>query len=144
MRRSHGMSHTRLHNIWLTMRQRCFKPNSSGFKKYGAKGITVCDDWKHSFESFRDWAYSNGYKDDLTLDRINPKGNYEPVNCRWATQKEQQNNRSNNVYLTYKGETHSLIEWCEITGMSYMQLYDRFWRGWDIQRIFEQPLRKSN
>lgn len=95
------MSHTRLHNIWLTMRQRCEKPNSSGYYKYGAKGISVCEEW-NNFEHFRDWAFANGYQDDLTIDRINPCGNYEPSNCRWVSQKIQQNNRSNNVYLTYK------------------------------------------
>lgn len=125
------------------MRQRCFKPNSSGYSKYGAKGIKVCSLWDQSFEAFRDWAYANGYSDVLTIDRVNPKGNYEPENCRWVNQKVQQNNRSNNVHLTYKGQTHSLIEWCEITGMSYKQIYDRYRRGWTVERLMEQPLRKS-
>lgn len=88
------------------MRQRCEKPNSSGYYKYGAKGISVCEEW-NNFEHFRDWAFANGYQDDLTINRINPCGNYEPSNCRWVSQKIQQNNRSNNVYLTYKGETRA-------------------------------------
>ena len=142
MRRTHGMSHTRLHNIWLTMRQRCEKPNCSGYRKYGAKGIKVCEEWS-SFEVFRDWSMVNGYDDTLTIDRIDPHGNYEPSNCRWATQKEQQNNRSNNVVLTYKGETHGLMKWEAITGIPYRILYDRHRRGWDVKRIFEQPIRKS-
>lgn len=143
MRRTHGMSNTRLHNIWLTMRQRCSKPNCSAYYKYGAKGISVCDEWEKSFECFRDWSYSNGYSDTLTLDRINPRGNYEPSNCRWVTQKVQQNNRSNNIKLTYRGHTHSIIEWSEITKIPLRNLYDRYYRGWEINRIFEQPLRKS-
>ena len=142
MRRTHGMSHTRLHNIWLTMRQRCEKPHCSGYHKYGAKGIRVCPEWS-SFEAFRDWAFANGYEDDLTIDRVDPYGDYEPSNCRWATQKEQQNNRSNNVLLTYNGETHSIVEWSEITEMPIRILYDRYYRGWEIKRIFEQPIRKS-
>lgn len=142
MQRTHGMSHTRLHNIWLTMRQRCEKPNSSAYPKYGAKGIKVCSEWS-VFENFRDWSLSNGYTDNLTIDRINPLGNYEPSNCRWVTQKIQQNNRSNNVRLTYRGRTHSIIEWSEITKIPLRNLYDRYYRGWDISRIFEQPLRKS-
>lgn len=143
MKKTHGMSHTRLHNIWLTMRARCNKPNNSGWLKYGAKGIKVCDEWNKSFESFMDWAIENGYDDTLTIDRIDPKGNYEPQNCRWATQKAQQNNRSNNVYLTYKGETKKLEDWATETGMSRLVLYNRYKHGWDVNRIFEQPKRKT-
>lgn len=142
MRRTHGMSHTRLHNIWLTMRQRCEKPNSSGYYKYGAKGISVCEEW-NNFENFRDWAFTNGYQDDLTIDRINPCGNYEPSNCRWVSQKIQQNNRSNNVHLTYKGETRAIAEWSKLTGIPLHILYDRYYRKWAVDRIFEQPVRKS-
>lgn len=142
MRRTHGMSHTRLHNIWLTMRQRCEKPQCSTYHKYGVKGIKVCAEWR-SFEVFRDWAFANGYSENLTIDRIDPHGDYEPSNCRWATQKEQQNNRSNNVVLTYKGVTNQIGEWSEITGIPLRILYDRYYRGWDVDRIFEQPIRKS-
>ena len=142
MSKTHGMSHTRLHNIWLTMRQRCEKPKCSTYHKYGAKGIRVCTEWG-VFENFRDWSLSNGYADNLTIDRINPLGNYEPSNCRWVTQKVQQNNRSNNIRLTYSGETHSIIEWSEITKIPLQNLYDRYYKGWKIERIFEQPLRKS-
>lgn len=137
------MSHTRLHNIWITMRARCNKPNNTGWEKYGAKGIRVCDEWNNSFEPFRDWALQNGYSDKLTLDRIDPYGNYEPSNCRWATQKEQQNNRSNNIFLTYKGETKRLEDWSKETGISHSVLYGRYKKGWDVNRIFEQPRRKS-
>ena len=136
------MSHQRLHNIWLTMRQRCSKPNCSGWHKYGAKGIRVCDEWERSFEVFRDWAYSHGYDDTLTIDRIDPKGNYKPANCRWVTQKVQQNNRSNNIKLTYKGDTRSAIVWSEILNIPLRIIYDRYYRGWDVDRIFEQPIRK--
>ena len=104
------MSHTRLHNIWLSMRQRCEKPNSSGYHKYGAKGIKVCEEWS-SFEKFRDWAMNHGYTDELTIDRKDPHGNYCPENCRWATQIEQQNNRTNNVCITHNGVTKTINEW---------------------------------
>ena len=140
MSKSHGMSHTRLHNIWLTMRQRCQNPNCSAYYKYGAKGISVCSEWE-KFENFRDWAISNGYTDTLTLDRIDFTGDYEPRNCRWATQKEQQNNRSNNVMLTYRGQTKSIYEWSEITGIPPRVLYDRNYRGWNVDRIFSQKVR---
>lgn len=143
MRRTHGMSHTRLHDIWLTMRYRCEKPTCSCYEKYGAKGIRVCPEWATSFESFRDWSYAHGYADNLTIDRIDPKGGYTPDNCRWVDQKTQQNNRSNNIHLTYNGETRSITEWAEITGMPLRILYDRYFRKWDVRRIFEQPIRKS-
>lgn len=126
------------------MRARCNKPNNTGWEKYGAKGIRVCDEWNNSFEPFKEWALQNGYSDNLTLDRIDPHGNYEPENCRWATQRVQQNNRSNNVFLTYKGETKRLLEWSEKTGISRSVLYDRYKRGWDANRIFEQPKRKTS
>jgi hypothetical protein len=125
------------------MRYRCFKPTCTAYHKYGAKGISVCPEWDKSFETFRDWAMKNGYADSLTIDRIDPHGDYSPYNCRWVTQKVQQNNRSNNIYLTYKGQTNSLIEWEEITELKWRILYDRYYRGWDVDRIFEQPVRRS-
>ena len=124
------------------MRQRCEKPNSSGYKKYGAKGIRVCKEWS-TFENFGDWAFSNGYNETLTLDRINPTGNYEPKNCRWVTQKVQQNNRTNNIHITCDGETHSPLEWSEITGLPVNNIYDRYFKGWSHERIIKQPKRKS-
>ena len=82
--RTHGKSGTRLHNIWCNMKQRCFNKNASGYYNYGGKGVTVCEDWLN-YESFENWALSNGYDDDLQIDRINVNGNYEPNNCRWVT-----------------------------------------------------------
>lgn len=136
------MSHTRLHNIWLGMRQRCEKPNCSGYWKYGAKGIKVCDEWQN-FETFRDWAFANGYSESLTIDRIDSLGNYTPENCRWVTQKVQQNNRSNNVYLTYNGVKKKLEDWAKEVGMSRTVLYNRYRHGWDVERILTQKKRKK-
>lgn len=82
---SHGGSHTRLYRIWAAVKDRCKNPNNSKYHIYGGRGIAVCDEWRNNFESFRDWAFSAGYTDELTIDRINPEGNYCPENCQWLS-----------------------------------------------------------
>lgn len=95
----HGESDTRIYHIWAHMKQRCENPNVERFPCYGGRGISVCDKWKKSFEAFRDWAVSHGYRDDLTIDRIDVNGNYCPENCRWATWKEQAMNKRCNSHV---------------------------------------------
>ena len=90
---THGQSSTHLYYVWNTMRERCTNPNVESYRNYGGRGIKVCDEWLQSFEPFYKWAKNSGYKQGLTIDRINVNGNYEPSNCRWATYKQQAQNR---------------------------------------------------
>lgn len=89
----HSETHTRLYRIWHSMKQRCYYKKGVPYANYGGRGIRVCDEWLQNFVAFRDWALSHGYADNLSLDRIDPNGNYEPNNCRWATAYEQTHNR---------------------------------------------------
>ncbi len=90
---THGGGGTRLYTIWKAMKARCYNLKAEKYKDYGGRGITICPEWKNDFSAFRDWALSSGYTDDLSIDRIDVDGNYEPLNCRWATAKEQRHNR---------------------------------------------------
>ena len=120
----HNECNSRLYHIWEGMKSRCKK---KGNKFYFEKGITVCVDWQ-SYENFRSWALSNGYDNSLTLDRINPNGNYEPSNCRWATWEVQHYNKSNTVRVEVNGETHTIKEWSDIWGIPRSTLYNRYYR----------------
>lgn len=93
LNKKHGMSNTKLFNIWQDMCKRCFYENHHAYNYYGGRGITVCNEWKNDFLSFYNWSISNGYKEGLSIDRINNNGNYCPENCRWTTMKIQSSNR---------------------------------------------------
>lgn len=133
--RKHGMRESRMYTIWCGMKQRCFNPTQKGYKDYGGRGITVCDEWKNSFEKFRDWALSNGYSDDLSIDRIDNGGNYEPSNCRWENSLIQANNKRNNRILVAFGESHTLTEWSRITGISLNIIRRRLKKGLKLEDI---------
>lgn len=124
----------RLYNEWTSMLNRC-RPTYHLKHRYYDRGITVCEEWKN-YLSFKKWALQNGYKDNLTLDRKNNDGNYEPSNCRWATQKEQANNTSKNIYITYKGKTQTMKQWCEELDLSYTTIKARHQRGITAPQLF--------
>lgn len=142
----HNMTHTRLYKIYKGLIQRCYSPSNPAYENYGNRGIKISEEWldkEKGFINFYNWAMQNGYKDNLSIDRINNNGNYEPDNCRWATEKEQSNNRRTNHYITYNGETHTLKEWSEILNVSYSMLSHRFQRKWDIEKALFFPSRKE-
>lgn len=131
----HGDRHTRLYGIWCGIKLRCYNPKSQSFKNYGARGITMCSEWKESYPSFKTWALSAGYNetDHLSIDRIDVNGNYEPSNCKWANPVEQANNRRNTIFISSNGESHTLSEWAKISEIKYHTLYARIYKlGWDI------------
>ena len=131
----HGERNTRLYRIWSGMKQRCYNPGHHKYHRYGGRGIEVCEEWRDSFETFRDWALANGYRDDLTIDREDNDGSYSPENCRWATTKEQANNVSYNLVFNHKGEEKTLKEWAREYGINYHTVYSRIFRqGWDFER----------
>ena len=136
----HGMTNERLYNIWRTMLARCADKED---KNYGGRGISVCEQWRNNPVSFKEWAIKSGYNDELTIDRIDVNGDYCPNNCRWVTMKVQQNNRRNNHLLTYYGETHTLAEWEQITGIDHSVINGRLLKGWTIEEALTKPVRKQ-
>ena len=136
--KTHGMTKTRLFRIWQNIITRCTNSNCSEFNIYGGRGITICDDWKYDFIAFKDWAINNGYSDNLSIDRIDVNGNYEPSNCRWADRKTQARNTRVNHFYTYKGETKTIAEWAEIKGIKYKCLWNRIKRNYPEEKIFER------
>lgn len=136
---THGMRKTRIYGIWAGMKDRCTNPGVAKFKDYGARGITVCQEWQDSFEAFYEWAMANGYKDHLTIERIDNDGNYCPENCRWATKKEQANNKRSSVFITFNGETHTLKQWSEIVGVNYYTMWNRYKAGQPPAEILRKP-----
>lgn len=142
---------SRLHVIYASMKARCYNKNSPSYKHYGARGITVCDEWTdkevvrhHSTKgwlAFEKWALEDGYRDDLTIDRIDVNKGYSPDNCRWISQKGQQNNRRNNRLVTYKGKTQTLSEWCDELHLNYKTVSTRINNyHWSVERAFEEAI----
>lgn len=133
--RKHGKSNNRLYRIYANMKDRCYRPKHNRYKHYGAKGIIVCEEWLNDFQAFYDWAMANGYADNLSIDRIDNNGNYEPSNCRWATVEEQANNKSNNVRLEFKGRELTMAQWEKEIGLKRGELWRRIYEyHWTIEK----------
>lgn len=135
---SHGATHTRLYRIWAGIIQRCCNSRKRyEWEKYGGRGISVCDEWKNSFENFQKWALSNGYNEHLSIDRIDVNRGCFPENCRWATAKEQGNNTRSCRKITYKGKTKTMRGWEEEMGLSKGVIYWRLKHGWSEKEAIE-------
>lgn len=119
------------------MIDRCERPTCKDYKNYGGRGIKVCREWKESYLTFKKWSFENGYKEELTIDRINVDGDYSPNNCRWVTIKEQQRNRRDTIKLTFSGVEKTASEWAKIAGVSSAKIYYRKRRKWTDEQIEE-------
>lgn len=143
LRRKHGLSHTRLYCIWQNMKKRCDYSNAKGYQYYGGRGISYCIEWKN-FDTFSQWALKHGYKENLTLDRIDYDDDYSPENCRWVDWVTQENNTSKNHFITYNNETHTISEWSRIVHINRGTLQSRINKGWDIEKALFKPILKGN
>ncbi len=132
-----GESRTRLYHIWRNMWKRCTCPSNDNYKWYGGKGITVTQQWE-SYMEFRHWAYNNGYRDDLELDRIDSSGNYEPNNCRWITHLEQMNNVSSNRWLIYRKQRVTAAQFARMIGISYSRVKRKLSKGLKPEEIVKE------
>ena len=133
--------HPRLHNTWRSMKKRCYYKAHDSYQYYGARGITVCDEWRGNFEAFHSWAMANGYEDGLTIDRINNDGNYEPGNCQWMTMAEQNRKHKHCRLITYKGKTQLAIDWAREYGIKLPTFYWRLYHGYSIEEVLSTPVR---
>ena len=136
--------YNQLYNSWSAMKNRCLSVNNTHYEYYGGRGITICDEWL-DYENFKSWALQNGWDNNLTIDRIDYNGNYEPNNCRWITQKEQTNNTSFNKMITYHNKTQSLAMWCEELGLNYGRIKARLNScEMSVEEAFERRLYESH
>ena len=143
-RKTHGHSNDRIYNIWLAMKNRCYAKSFYRFSDYGGRGIKVCEEWKNNFEAFYNWAMKNGYADNLTIDRIDVNGNYEPSNCRWVTMEVQNLNKRNSHLITYKGITKTMTEWAREVGLPPCVVQYRLNKAkWSVEKALTEPIRNT-
>lgn len=140
----HGQSNknNRLYGIWRHMKERCSNPNSKGYGRWGGRGISVCSEW-NEYQPFFVWAMESGYRDNLTIDRIDVNGNYEPKNCRWADKLTQANNTRTNHLLTLRGKTKTVAEWSRETGIRSSTILYRVNHGYEEDFILSKKSLKS-
>lgn len=137
--KTHGKHNTRIYRIYRNMKNRCYNPNVKSYNDYGGRGIKICEEWngENGFQNFYDWAIANGYTDELSIDRIDNDGNYEPSNCRWVTDERQARNKRNTIMIEHNGVEKSISEWAEI----YHADLKRLRRAWSQYHLpFEKAI----
>lgn len=145
---THGGYKERLYTIYAAMIRRCENPHDNRYDKYGGRGIKVCDEWRNDYSAFRSFALENGYDPEgkygqTTIDRIDVNGNYCPENCRFVSQTVQQNNKSNNTWMTYNGKTLTMAQWAKELGISVNTIMSRINYGWSTERILSEPVHNN-
>lgn len=137
----HPRTH-RLHEIWIGMKERCNNPQNNAYEYYGKRGIKVCDEWNNiqtGYDTFFEWALSNGYSPNLTIDRINNDGDYDPQNCRWVNRTEQMSNTRRNVYFDYYGEKLTASQIARLRNCDAKTLLWRLQNGWELEKAINTP-----
>ncbi|MDO5540608.1 MAG: hypothetical protein Q4F83_11160 [Eubacteriales bacterium] len=138
--RNHVKDNKRLYSIYNGIKKRCYNQNEPRYKDYGGRGIIMCTEWLNDFDVFADWAKENGYEDNLTIERIDVNGNYEPDNCCWITLHRQCFNKRTTKFVIYKGQTKCLMDWCMELNLRYDAIHNRLEKGWSVEEAFETPL----
>lgn len=130
--KKHGLSKTKLKTCYDNMYKRCYVDTANRYERYGGRGISMCEDWLNSRISFYQWALSSGYKEGMSIERIDIDGDYCPENCKWISLFEQQSNTSRNIFFNWRGKKRHLAEICRLEKVSYVMVYKRIARGWSI------------
>ena len=142
IRQNHKLTNTRLYSILIDIKKRCYNSNFKYYCNYGGRGITICDNWKNDFLAFYNWSMKNGYQENLSIDRINNDGNYEPSNCRWVDRITQGNNKRNNHFLTFNGKTLTIAQWSREIGIPEKNIDSRLRLNWSVEKTLTTPVKK--
>lgn len=126
-----------LYNRYWGIKDRCYNQNAKIYERYGKVGIKMCDEWYCSYEKFKEWSLNNGYKKELSIDRIDSNGDYEPDNCRWVDSKVQNNNKRNNVLIDIDGVKKTIAQWSEVYGIEYKLAHTRYRNGKRGKELFK-------
>lgn len=144
MKVTHGLTGTRLYNIWCNMKERCYNSSVPAYENYGGRGITVCDEWKDGIVAFHNWAKDNGYSDKLTLERLDVNKGYSPDNCTWITKGDQARNTRNSKHINLFGETKTISEWCrDSRTVGKDTFYKRIKQGMAPEEALTAPLMRG-
>ena len=132
-----------LYRRYHHIKERCYNPNSKAYKRYGGRGIAMCDEWLNSYQAFEDWCLSHGFSKELAIDRIDNDGDYAPNNCRFVTAKENNQKRNTTLWFTINGKTKNLQQWCDFYGMKRGTVETRLKNGWSIEEALSKPVKNK-